>query len=169
MTAAISPTVVGVFTDRKEAEAAIANLREAGFREDQIGVAVRADASGEDEPAAEEGATRAAEGGVGGVLAGGAAGGLLAAVAAGLVPGIGPVLSAGILVATVGGTALGGVVGGLAGVLIGHGIPEHEAHHYQGELAAGRTIVTVKVDGRHDEAVAILRRHGALGRGSPLI
>jgi hypothetical protein len=79
------------------------------------------------------------------------------------------VLSAGILVATVGGAAVGGVVGGLAGVLIGHGIPEHEAHHYQNELAAGRTIVTVKVDGRHDDAVAILRRNGAMGRGSPLI
>jgi hypothetical protein len=79
------------------------------------------------------------------------------------------VLSAGILTATVVGAAVGGGVGGLAGVLIGHGIPEHEAHHYQSELAAGRTIVSVKVDGRHDDAVAILRRHGALGRGSPLI
>ena len=34
-------TVVGVFEDRTQADRAIADLRTAGFRDDQIGVAMR--------------------------------------------------------------------------------------------------------------------------------
>ena len=41
-------TVVGVFEDRQQADAAVNDLRQAGFREDQIGVAVRG-AEGEKE------------------------------------------------------------------------------------------------------------------------
>jgi uncharacterized protein (TIGR02271 family) len=41
------------------------------------------------------------------------------------------------------------------------GIPEEEAHWYEQEVKGGRTLVTVKADGRYDEAQALLRRHGA--------
>jgi uncharacterized protein (TIGR02271 family) len=41
------------------------------------------------------------------------------------------------------------------------GIPEDEAEYYEGEFKSGRTIVTVKADGRYDEASNILRRFGA--------
>ena len=44
---------------------------------------------------------------------------------------------------------------------MGTGIPEVEARYYQSELEAGHTIVTVKADGRYDEAASIPRRHGA--------
>ena len=36
-------TVVGVFEDRQQADRAIDELRKAGFRDDQIGVAMRYD------------------------------------------------------------------------------------------------------------------------------
>jgi hypothetical protein len=92
------------------------------------------------------------------------------AVAAGVIPGVGPVITAGILAAALtGGAAAGAVAGGLIGTLIGLGIPEEEAHFYQGEFEAGRTILTVKAGPRFDEAIAILRRYGAYGKGSPLI
>jgi hypothetical protein len=48
-------------------------------------------------------------------------------------------------------------------------MPEEEASHYETEVQAGRILVTVKAGARYNEAVAILRRHGALGKGSPLI
>jgi len=41
------------------------------------------------------------------------------------------------------------------------GVPEEEARYYQGEFEQGRTIVTVRADGRQQEAIDILRRHGA--------
>jgi hypothetical protein len=52
---------------------------------------------------------------------------------------------------------------------VGLGIPEEEASQYESELRAGRFLVTVHANGRYEEAVAILRRHGAMGQGSPLL
>jgi hypothetical protein len=48
-------------------------------------------------------------------------------------------------------------------------LPEDEAQFYHGKVEAGRTLVTVQCEGRRDEAVAILRRHGAFRKGSPLL
>ena len=48
-----------------------------------------------------------------------------------------------------------------AGALIGLGIPEEEAKYYEGEVHAGRTVVTVQAAGRFDEAWQLLTRHGA--------
>ena len=41
MTAAVSPTVVGVFKDRSQAEEAVQDLRSAGFGADQVGLLAR--------------------------------------------------------------------------------------------------------------------------------
>jgi len=57
--------------------------------------------------------------------------------------------------------ASGAAIAGLAGALIGLGIPEEEAHYYEGEFKAGRTLVTVRAPGRYEEAHDILRRFGA--------
>jgi len=76
-------------------------------------------------------------------------------------PAIGPVIAGGTLAAIMANAAGGAAIGSLVGALTGSGIPEEEAHYYQGEFEAGRTIVTVKADGRYDEAMTILRRHGA--------
>jgi uncharacterized protein (TIGR02271 family) len=46
------------------------------------------------------------------------------------------------------------------------GVPEEEADHYNREFEAGRTIVTVKADGRSDEARTILQRYGVLEYGA---
>jgi uncharacterized protein (TIGR02271 family) len=42
------------------------------------------------------------------------------------------------------------------------GVPEEEAQHYNREFESGRTIVTVKADGRYDEARSIMQRYGSL-------
>jgi len=158
-------TVVGVFEDRQQADRAVAELRKAGFRDDQIGLAMRhterttESATAESEHGHE---SHAGSGAVSGILAGlglGALAGL--GVLSGVIPVIGPAIAAGTLGVILSNAAVGAGIVGLAGALIGAGIPEHEAHYYQGEFEAGRTIVTVQADGRADEATTLLRRYGA--------
>ena len=61
------------------------------------------------------------------------------------------------------GTASGAAAAGLAGALVGLGIPEDEAKHYDTEFQSGRTIVTVKASAtRYAEAMDILGRNGAV-------
>ncbi|HEY3107235.1 MAG TPA: hypothetical protein VGL23_00680 [Chloroflexota bacterium] len=151
-------TVVGVFESRDAAERAVDALRQAGFRPDQIGFAMR---GGGDVPAGTvdtiEGSNAGAGAATGAIL-----GGLLGAAAALLIPGIGPVLALGTLGGSVlTGAVAGGTLGALAGALIGVGIPEEEARYYEGEFASGRAIVTVKAESRVGEAEQIMRRFGA--------
>jgi hypothetical protein len=151
--------VVAVFEDRQKAQRAIDELRLAGFREEQIGVAGRHPEFPSD---AYQGETYAEEGAAAGVLSGAAVGGLWGiGIAAGLLPAIGPVIAGGTLAAIFASAATGAAVAGVAGALIGMGIPEEEARYYEGEFKAGRTVVTVQADGRSEEAVNVLRRHGS--------
>ncbi len=159
MNAPARPTVVGVFQDRAEAERAVESLHSAGFRADQIGVLVRDERGAEGVSVKAD--VRAEQGAATGAVAGGLLGGLLGAAVAVIIPGVGPTLAVGILAGLLGGGTLGIATGGLIGALIGLGIPEEEAHYYEREFHAGRTLVTVRADGRATEAVAILRRHGA--------
>jgi len=161
-------TVIGVFEDHRHADQAVNELRRAGFREDQIGVALRHDAG---TPAAsastadsttDETDSEAGTGALAGALTGAGLGALAGlGVLSGVIPVIGPAIAGGTLGIILSNAAAGAGIAGLVGALVGAGIPEHEAQYYQGEFAAGRTIVTVHADGRRDEAEAILRRHGA--------
>jgi uncharacterized protein (TIGR02271 family) len=157
------PTVVGVFENRTEAERAVDELHRAGFRDDQIGYAAHGGEAPEgstDWQAAGPG--EAGEGAAKGAVSGGIIGGILGALATGLIPGIGPVIAGGLLAGILGGAAAGAAAGGLFGALVGSmGVPEEEARYYDDEFKAGRTVVTVKADGRYDEARAILQRLGA--------
>jgi len=148
-------TVVGVFHDRDQARQAVSQLRRAGFRDDQIGVLAR-DAS-DREKGDDAGGSHAEEGAIAG-LAGGAGLGALwgLGIAAGILPAIGPVIAGGTLAAILASAAAGAAAAGIAGALIGAGIPEEEAKEYEREFNAGRTLVTVKANGREAEARAIL-------------
>jgi hypothetical protein len=162
--------VVGaLFGDRGSAEAAIAELKDAGFASDQIGVAMR-DRTAEG-ALIEETGTAAAASATTGALGGGLLGGLvgfLVGVGALAIPGIGPVVAGGVLASTfgiAGGTALAGAgigaaAGGLVGALVGLGIPEEEARHFERGIKAGGTLVTVHAPGRVADALSILERHG---------
>jgi len=158
--------IVGVFEDRKDADRAIGELRKAGFRDDQIGVVMRHD-EGMAQPEHVDDDSHAGTGAITGAVAGlglGALAGL--GVLSGMIPVVGPAIAAGTLGVILSNAAAGAGVAGLVGALIGAGIPEEEAHYYQGEFEAGRAIVTVHAEGRADEATAILRRHGAYDMGS---
>jgi hypothetical protein len=87
-------------------------------------------------------------------------------VLAGVIPVVGPAIAAGTLGVVLSNAAAGAGIAGLVGALVGAGVPEHEAKYYQGELEAGRVIVTVHAAGRAEEAAAVLRRNGAYDMGS---
>ena len=149
-------TAVAVFQDRSHAEFAVAELLRNGFGPEQIGVVTPDAGPVVEVPHIPEG-TKAREGAVAGAAGGGVLGGVLgAALATVVLPGIGPIVAAGILAGALAGAGAAG--GGVLGALIGLSIPEEEARHHEREFHSGRTLVTVRAEGRYEEAVALLRR-----------
>jgi len=155
-------TVVGVFPTRPQADAAMRDLRAAGFKDDQIGLVGR-NAAGK--MVDESGETYAEEGAAAGAVAGAAGGALVGlGVISGVIPVIGPVLAIGTLGTVLLNAAGGAAIAGIAGALIGWGIPEEDASFYESEVKAGRFLVTVDAGNRKDEAWAIIHRHGGYDR-----
>jgi hypothetical protein len=157
----IRTTIVGVFENTHDAQQAVQELRQVGFRDDQIGVMAR-DPERLAADVESEGGTHAGEGALAGVATGAGLGALWGfAIVAGFLPAIGPAIAGGLLGTVISSALAGAAAAGLAGALIGLGVPEEEAAYYEGEFKSGRTIVTVKADTRNEEAAAILRRFGA--------
>jgi hypothetical protein len=156
-------TVVALFTDSDRAQAAIQDLRQAGFALDQIGIAMQ-DRSRETLPAASGAGSKDQEATVG-AITGGVIGSLLGLISSLLIPGIGPILVGGVMASLVG-AGVGAATGGIVGALAGAGVPEHDARYFDAGLRAGGTLVTVNVGARLDEVLDILQRHEAdLGIG----
>lgn len=144
---------VGAFRDPLLARRAIEELHQAGYSDEEIGYLTRASAI-ESEAGTEASIAN-------GAVEGGLVGALIGATAALLIPGFGPAIAGGILAAALSGAAVGAAAGGIVSALIGIGVPEEEARHYQKELEAGHTVVTVKAQSGYADAVQILRRNGA--------
>jgi len=172
MSIATCQTNVGVFSSTNAAEAAITELRRSGFTESEIGlihrdsrdakkVRVRQGGAAIDDSDESEAATGGA---VTGAVAGLGVGALVGAgVLAGVVPVIGPALFAGTLGVLASNAAGGAAVAGLVGALTGWGLSDEDATFYEGEVSAGRSVVTVTSD-RCAEAQQIMTRHGATTR-----
>jgi hypothetical protein len=157
--------VIGVFANRDCAQAAVRDLRNAGFEEAEIGVLGRRT----EEPSLDRATnSKIAEGSVIGAATGAGAGALWALGIATIgLPAIGPAVAGGIFMALLASAGGGAAVGTLMGALVGLGIPEEEANWYQSELQAGRYLVTVRSDAfRRGEIDAILSRHGGYDRSS---
>ena len=163
-------TVVGLFHSQADAERAIQRLKDEGFSENQIGVAMK-DRQQQQELIEGTG-TQAAEGAAAGAIGGGVLGGvigLLAGVGALAIPGVGPIIAGGTLASTLAGAGIGAAAGGLLGALVGMGVPEEDARHFDQGFRAGGTLVTVNAGSRVEEARACLYESGAdlgsVGRG----
>jgi uncharacterized protein (TIGR02271 family) len=142
----------------------MAELRKAKFDKDHISMVAR-NADGKTVRTDGDEETYADEGAVAGAVAGAGVGALVGiGVLSGVIPVIGPVLAAGALGTVLLNAAGGAAIAGIAGALIGWGIPEEEAEFYEGEVKAGRHLVTVEANGRADEARAILHRFGGFDR-----
>lgn len=167
MATATRTTVAGLFQTRTGAERAIRDLRAAGFRDGEIGLVARSE-SGEIERTTASGDTMAEEGGAAGAIAGAGVGVAIGfGVLAGVVPVVGPAIAGGTLGVILSNAVAGAAVIGIAGALIGWGIPEEDAQYYEGEVKAGRYLVTVDANGRAAEAWSILNRHGGYNRANP--
>jgi len=160
MSTAQRSTSVAAFSDHASADRAVADLLQAGFTSDQIGVAGRNE-TGTAGATAEGHDTHAGSGAMTGALTGlglGALAGL--GVLSGVIPVVGPAIAAGTLGVILSNAAAGAGVAGLVGALVGAGVPEHEAKYYHGEFEKGRTIVTVHAGSRGTEADSILSSNG---------
>jgi len=168
MTTSQRSTVVGVFHNTSEAQAAVRDLKQAGFRDDQIGVVAQDKGVSTATNTAEGTGSHVAAGAATGVAAGAGVGALWAlGIAAGMLPAIGPVIAGGLLASVLASAAGGAAIAGVVGALVGLGIPEEEARYYEGEFHSGRTLVTVQAGARYNEAWNILHQHGAYNQQTP--
>nr|WP_202895507.1 general stress protein [Iningainema tapete] len=161
---------IGVFPHRRDAEAALTELRDAGFSMNQVSLIAKDGNTGSNVAgvATPGVGNKADEGAKAGAVTGGALGGLgglLVGLGALAIPGIGPVIAGGAvataLATSLAGGAIGAAAGGITGGLVGLGIPENKARAYSDRLNRGDYLVIV--DGTDDEirhAEAILKRHG---------
>jgi hypothetical protein len=137
------PAVFGIYTNRKAVEHAVEKLHAAGFSKHDVLVVWPHQNLGE---LAHQTETKAVEGAEVGAGAGAILGGILGTLAgAGMlvIPGLGTVMLAGpVMTAVVAVGAMAGV-GGLWGGLIGLGMTEKEARHYEGRLHKGDILLTI--------------------------
>jgi uncharacterized protein (TIGR02271 family) len=150
-------TVVGIFADRSDAEDAIRALKDAGFTDSQVGVALL-DKNEQRQLIQNTGST-AAETAATGAVSGGLVGGLIGLLGSLLIPGVGPIVAGGVLASTLAGAGIGAATGGLIGALMGLGVPEEDARHFNRGLESGSVLVTVNAGDRIPEALEILERH----------
>ena len=159
---------IGVFSHRRDAEAAITDLRDGGISMDHVsiigknadqniggvGLNDRVDDTKADDGAKAGAVTGGALGGLGGLLVG------LGTLA---IPGVGPVLLGGAAATALATALTGGAIGaaalGIAGGLVGLGIPEKNAKIYNDRINRGDYLVIVDgTDAEVHRAEEILRR-----------
>lgn len=165
--------MIGVFSDRTEAEDAIDELKNADYDAKDISVVTR-DRDDAQVIHDNTGSTMGgdiATGATTGAVIGGLAG-LLIGIGAIAIPGIGGLLIAGPLAAalgltgaaatTISGAATGAVAGGLVGALVGIGVPQEDATYYEGRVREGGILVAVPTRERNEDDVRdILEDNGA--------
>ena len=139
--------VFGIYANVSGAELAIGDLKDAGFRVEDMSILLPEN-SGTKDLAFQKG-TKAPEGtatgAASGAVIGGAIGWLLG-IGALAIPGVGPFIAAGPIMAALAGIGVGGAVGGFTGALIGMGIPEYQAKRYEGLVKNGSILLSVHAD-----------------------
>lgn len=167
-------TVVGLYEDIADAQAAINELVRAGFDRADISLVATnrwsSDARGmgavdkgdkvttTDTHLGDDIAAGMATGGVIGGL-----GGVLLGLGALAIPGLGPVIAAGPLVAGLTGAGVGAAVGGLVGALVNWGVPPEEAEVYAESVRRGHILVGLKTDeARVERAANIMNQFGPI-------
>ncbi len=156
--------VFGIYSNVKSAELALADMRAAGFRIEDISVLVPENLGTKD--LAFVRGTKAPEGTAAGAVSGaviGGAFGWLLGIGALAIPGLGPFIAAGPIMAALSGIGLGGTLGALTGALVAMGIPEYEAKRYEGLVKTGGILVSIHTDDSHWTKLAkeILEQTGA--------
>ncbi|QEL18393.1 general stress protein [Limnoglobus roseus] len=152
-------SIVRVFETRSAAEAAVRDLKAAGYTDAQISLVGRNGAA--DEATAESTGEGAAVGAAAGAVGGAA---VTIGLMTGVIPVLGPVIALGWLGTALLNAAGGAAAIGLVGALTGWGLSESDAKYYEGEVAAGRYLVTVHDDGDTNRARDVFARHRTYDR-----
>ena len=148
-------TIIGMFDDQSTARRAMETLRDSPLPLDDISI-IAQNADGKID-SGESGDVSAGEGATVGAVWGG-----LVGLAALLIPGVGPFIAFGALGAALTGAVTGAVVGGISAALIDFsGIPADEAHGYEQQIRAGKTLVAVKA--RDEDALEVRRILNEIG------
>jgi uncharacterized membrane protein len=160
----VSETVIALYDDLEQAQAAVQELLANAFTGDDISVvmsdAARDYASQHGEPP--QMLNEVAKGAGGGAILGGMTG-LLVGLAALMVPGIGPALAAGPIAAALLGSGLGAAAGGIVGVLADLGLQQEHSRIYAEAVRRGGILLGVRALGERGElARTILDRHEPL-------
>ncbi|WP_118169180.1 histidine kinase [Nostoc sphaeroides] len=168
----VAKRAIGVFSHRRDAEAAITELRDAGFPLSRVSIIAK-DTNGHGIAGVDVdknvGTGNKADDGVkAGAATGGVLGGLtglLVGLGTLAIPGIGPVIAGGAaataIASTLAGGAIGAAAGGIVGGLVGLGIPEDRARVYSDRFQKGDYLVIIDgTEAEIREAEAILRRRG---------
>ncbi|GAX38113.1 general stress protein [Nodularia sp. NIES-3585] len=171
MVVSVRRRAVGTFSNRRDTEKALHELKNSGFVMDRVSVIAK-DAEHKDNVAGTEVTERignkADEGATAGAMTGGAVGGitgLLVGLGTLAIPGIGPIMLAGAtattLATTLAGAGIGAAAGGLIGALIGLGIPEERAKVYHQRVEQGHYLVMVEgTDAEISRAEQVFNRYG---------
>lgn len=156
--------VYGLFETRAALETAVGRLKAEGFSSSDISTLLPSiEGSKEFTPEADAKANEdSAVGAAGGAVLGGALG-WLAGIGTLSIPGLGPFVAAGPILATLGGAGFGGALGGIAGALVGMGVTEHEAKHFESAVQAGGLLLSVHAGQGDwiDKVKAIFKECGA--------
>lgn len=155
----MSKIVVGLFDDIQDARMVVQDLKDAGFRTEDISL-IASDTQGRySDYLKDEGGEDISEGaGIGAVIGG--LGGLLVGLGALAIPGVGPVLAAGPIISALAGAGIGAAAGGLLGALVDAGIPDEQAGYFAEGVKRGGTLVTLQAsDQMANRAVDIMNRH----------
>lgn len=165
-------TVLGIFSSEVDAQTAIEDLQEVGYKARDISIVMQN--KGKAEFSSTKGTT-IANSAVSGAVTGGVIGGLaglLIGIGAIAVPGIGALLIGGPIAAalgatgaaatTVSGAATGVLAGGLIGALMGIGVPQEDAAMYEERIKSGGILLAIPSQvGREEDVMAILQDNGA--------
>jgi uncharacterized membrane protein len=147
-------TVIGVFNSRDDAEAAINQLRQQGFTNEEINIVSKKGGRQGGTEYVDDDITDGAL--TGGTLGG--IGGLILGAGALAIPGVGPIIAAGPIAAALSGAVAGGIAGGL----IDWGIPAEVSRRYEQEVAQGGILAVVRTNSQKvNQAAQILRQNGA--------
>lgn len=145
--------VFGVFHGEDDFRNAVDELEDLDFHTGDVTIVMQDEKRAQE--LADETGTKAGEGAATGAIVGGIAG-VLAGITAAVIPG-------GIIVAgpaAVGLGLTGAAAGGVVGALIGLGIPEEEARHWEERVVGGDILVAVP-SFDSEEVLEIFSRHNA--------
>jgi hypothetical protein len=142
---------IGIVASQRQAERILTALEGAGLSKDDVSVLF----AGDPPRSVDDDSSRLdPEAGIAGHPASGGARAFRVAIGVVAIPGDGPFVAAGPILKELSGGLFGAGSRSIAGALIGLGVPEAKARHYEEKVKGGRVLVSVHVGEPDERALA---------------